>query len=688
MRSPRTLTVLSLAALVLAAGVALPASAVSLHRGEARPPSLPPPSARVAPRFDGDVPPVTERAAGHGPATAALLSTEPTVALQACVDDPSWLCGSVRVPVDRARPRGRSLSVGFSVLPHSDPTATARDAIFVSDGGPGAANGTGKGFRVFQMAPLTDQRDLVLMDNRGTGTSGPIDCQRLQAGASGADDTIAAVGACGRQLGEDADRYGSGDVALDLEAVRQALGYPRIDYYAQSYGSVDIEAYAVRFPHRLRAVVADAGLPVNDHRHAWTWGQDLPAAYARVATLTCHRAPACAAAHPRAGSALRRLATALRARPVRATVNGPDGPRRVTVDEALLAQIAPDVLNGGELAAAATALDHGDAAPLLRLGAEATAGGDPDDPAVFSWGDNAAAFCNDTDFVWDRTDPVAVRRAKFHHAERALGADAFAPFSTRAWREHFITDFCLRWPAPDRFTPAVPPGATATGFPVLLLSGDLDTQVATAISRTLRDTFPQARLLRVAGAAHPAAGWSDCARVAMRSFMRTLQIPASGTCDEPAVVAPAVPQFPRRARAATAARPRPGDHSTDLDHRIATTAVRTVLDGWLRSFRAGPTGTAPGLREGTVAFDYTTFDDHATLSLHRTRFAHNVTVTGKATLTYDGNLVHARARVRGPNGQTGMLTADGAFGFGAPYEDFTVTGNLGHHRVNVSVPAN
>ena len=149
-----------------------------------------------------------------------------------------------------------------------------------------------------------------------------------------------------------------------------------------------------------------------------------------------------------------------------------------------------------------------------------------------------------------------------------------------------------------------------------------------------------------------------------------------------------MPQFPRRARAATAARPRPGDHSTDLDHRIATTAVRTVLDGWLRNFRAGPTGTALGLRGGTVAFDRTTFDDHATLSLHRTRFAHDVTVTGKATLTYDGNLVHARARVRGPKGQTGILTADGAFGFGAPYEDFTVTGNLGHHRVNVSVPAN
>ena len=77
-------------------------------------------------------------------------------------------------------------------------------------------------------------------------------------------------------LGADADRYGTGDVALDIEAVRQALGYPQLSYFGPSYGSVAVQAYAVRFPQRLRVIVIDAGLPVSDHAHSKTWGLDVP----------------------------------------------------------------------------------------------------------------------------------------------------------------------------------------------------------------------------------------------------------------------------------------------------------------------------------------------------------------------------------------------------------------------------
>jgi len=72
-----------------------------------------------------------------------------------------------------------------------------------------------------------------------------------------------------------------------------------------------------------------------------------------------------------------------------------------------------------------------------------------------------------------------------------------------------------------------------------------------------------------------------------------------GRCDEPAYVAPAVSRFPRTTADARAATPRPGDESTRTDHRVATVAVRAVLDGWLRSFRIpGATGTGPGCRAG------------------------------------------------------------------------------------------
>jgi pimeloyl-ACP methyl ester carboxylesterase len=622
-----------------------------------------------------------------------MLATRPSVPLTPCADDPAWLCGSIRVPVDRARPAGRSLRIGFSVFPHTDPTSRAEDALLVSDGGPGYADTAGRGFRLFQFEPLTDQRDLLLIDNRGTGTSSPIECPQLQAGAHalGRDAFVAAVGACGTQLGDDADRYGSGDVALDIEDVRRALGYPQLTYYAQSYGTVDIQAYAVRFPHRLRAIVADAGLPVNDPAHVWGWGLDGGTSLVRAITLTCRRAPACADAQPQAARALADLARRLRRHPIDGTALDAVGrTRRVHLDEPALIQLAEShILNLGELPAADRALAVGDAALLLRLAAEAVV--DPaseGNPAEYSSGDNAAASCNDQDFVWDRGDRVPVRQAKYRRALAALPAAAFAPFSKQAWIAFWIPDACLYWPAPDRFTPAVPPGATVTGVPTLILSGDLDTIVPTENTRALLATFPRAQFLDAAGAAHPAAGWSDCALARTRQFILDPG-PVSNSCTAPAYVAPAVPVFPAIGVKATAATPLPGDRSLPLDRKVATVATRAVLDAWLRSFRIpGAVGSGVGLRGGTFDFDYDSFADHAVIQLHQARFTGDVAATGGTTWGYDGNQVHFEVAVTGPRGAAGTLIGDGQFGFGGPFADFTVTGSIGGRPVDVTVPAN
>ncbi len=626
-------------------------------------------------------------------ASDAMLATRPSVPLTPCADDPAWLCGSIQVPVDRAHPAGRSITIGFTVFPHTDPASTAQDALLVSDGGPGYADTAGRGFRLFQFEPLTDQRDLLLIDNRGTGTSAPIDCPALQAGAHalGRDAFVAAVGECGRQLGADADRYGSGDVALDIEDVRRALGYPQLTYYAQSYGTVDIQAYAARFPHRLRAIVADAGLPVNDPAHVWGWGLDGGTSLVRALTLTCRRAPACAAAQPQAAKALADLAQRLRRHPRGGTALDAVGqPRQVHLDEVMLTQVAANgLLNLGELPAADEALAAGDPRPLLRLAAETVT--DPEsegDPAEYSSGDNAAAFCNDEDFVWDRSDPVPVRQAKYRRALAALPAAAFAPFSKQAWTAFWIPDSCLYWPAPDRFTPAVPPSATVTGVPTLILSGDLDTVVPTENTRALLATFPRALFLDVAGAGHPAAGWSDCARVVARQFVLTPG-GVQGTCSEPAYVAPAVPAFPAAVAKAIPATPLPGDHSLPLDRKVATVATRTVLDAWLRSFRIpGAVGSGVGLRGGAFDFDYDSSADHGVIQLHQARFTGDVAATGGTTWGYDGNKLHFEVAVSAPNGAAGALIGDGQTGFGGPFADFTVTGSIGGRPVNVTVAAN
>ena len=214
-------------AAVLIAGTALPAQASA-----SRTPT--PARAVAAIAKHGRGASVTYSAVARGPqlspmrqASPSMLATRPSVPMAPCTTDPAWLCGSIQVPIDRAHPKGRTIPISFRVFPHTAPASTARDALLVSEGGPGEAD-TNTGFRLFQFGPLTDQRDLLLVDNRGTGASAAIVCPALQAGAHarGRAAFVAATGECGTQLGEDADRYGSGDVALDLEDVRKALGYP------------------------------------------------------------------------------------------------------------------------------------------------------------------------------------------------------------------------------------------------------------------------------------------------------------------------------------------------------------------------------------------------------------------------------------------------------------------------------
>jgi len=193
-------------------------------------------------------------------------------------------------------------------------------------------------------------------------------------------------------------------------------------------------------------------------------------------------------------------------------------------------------------------------------------------------------------------------------------------------------------------------------------------------------------LLRVAGAGHDSAAWSDCARHAATQFLETLDLPATDACRRPAYVGPAVSAFPRSVADAAAAHPLRGDDSTDRQRRLVTAAVRTVLDGWLRSFRIpGAVARVHGLRGGTARFDYAQFPDHALLTLRGLTFTRQVPVQGQSTWTYATNGLHMDIRLPG---RAARLTVQGRWGFGQPFHAFTVTGRFGPRSVHVSVPAN
>jgi len=448
-----------------------------------------------------------------------------------CSFDAAWLCGDVRVPLDRAHPNRGTIPIAFYVHRHRSGKAAPRP-IFATPGGPG-----GSGFEMsefFDGTALAADRDIVLIDPRGSGRSQAIVCPDLQNGWHGDAQYQAAVAACGRQLGESADRYGSGDVAMDVDAVRQALGYDTFDYYAWSYGSVTEQAYAARFPEHLHALAIDAGMPATDPGHAWTWSFDVAHALPRIGALLCRRTN-CSGDVP---AAISYLAAQLRAHPIVAQL----GAARVVVDEPELVNILRfggdryQMLDPQTIVGAAAELAHGDTDLLRNLAlARPPCCEDQGSVGESSQGDNVAAFCNDMDFVWNRSDAVEIRRLKYHAAVAGLPKDAAAPFSIAGWNAFNGTDLCLEWPAPERFVPAVPAGADLSRVPAIIFSGDVDAVVSTEITRRLLKVFPHAAFVSVAGAGHPTIGWRrDCVPGIAVHFFDTLHAGNTRCASKPA----------------------------------------------------------------------------------------------------------------------------------------------------------
>jgi pimeloyl-ACP methyl ester carboxylesterase len=466
--------------------------------------------------------------------TAPTGTTDSAFAnLEPCPLDADWRCGTVTVPLDRAEPEGETLEIAFYVLPHSDASAPAAEPVFVTPGGPGGSGWDAKD-PISGIDGVTARHDVVAIDTRGTGASGAIDCADLQAGFSSLRELRDDTAVCGEQLGADADRYGGGDVALDVDAVREALGFETIDYYAFSYATVDLQAYVARFPERLHAVVLDSGLPVTDPGHAFFWGIGVPNALVHVPALVCERDPACSTDFPNAEADLRRMIETVGRHPLESSdVKGSGIPEDLVADQTSVAYLM-NAVPAQELLEAAAALEDGDPVPLLRL-MQFNPPFIPDGdgaPTDFSSGDSVARSCNDQDAAWSRADPPAAREEALAAELDAIGKDAFAPFTQEAWNDYWWLDMCLGWPAPDRFEPVVPEGIAPADVPALILAGDLDTIVPIQISRTLLDGFREATFLVVHDAGHITITYGPCAGEIVSTFIDTLDV-GDSTCAGP-----------------------------------------------------------------------------------------------------------------------------------------------------------
>jgi len=205
-----------------------------------------------------------------GAARAALAAT--TLTLAPCeIEHPLRLsvipaeCGVLEVAENPAEPHGRQLGLHVARV-----GAISRrkqpDPLFVLAGGPGAAAGAFYASVAPAFARIQRDRDVVLLDQRGTGGSNPLACTGpadLPERAS-EEEIVAATRACLAALAGRADPayYTTSLAVQDLERVRAALGLERINLYASSYGTRVAQQYLRRFPLRVRSVILDGVVPI------------------------------------------------------------------------------------------------------------------------------------------------------------------------------------------------------------------------------------------------------------------------------------------------------------------------------------------------------------------------------------------------------------------------------------------
>src|SRR6185312_7818495 len=158
-------------------------------------------------------------------------------------------CGRLAVPENPAAPRGRQIELAVAVVPAVS-TRKQPDPLFVLAGGPGM------GATAFytSVAPVFGlihrDRDIVLVDQRGTGDSNALDCESSEEDLyqSTTAEIVAEAERCLKMLGAHADvRFYTTSLAVqDLDRVRAALGYERIDLYGSSYGTIVAQQYLRR----------------------------------------------------------------------------------------------------------------------------------------------------------------------------------------------------------------------------------------------------------------------------------------------------------------------------------------------------------------------------------------------------------------------------------------------------------
>jgi pimeloyl-ACP methyl ester carboxylesterase len=276
-------------------------------------------------------------------------------------------CGTLEVWENRATRQGRRININVAVIP-ARLRSREPDPIVLFAGGPGQSAVALAAQVMPIFTKLNDTRDILLVDQRGTGQSNPLDCdddedQPLQ---SMFEDALPErlVEGCLQSLDADPSQYATPEAVADMEEVRAALGYDKLNLWGGSYGTRVALEYLRRHGEHVRSVVLD-GVAPSTMKLPLSFVTDGEAALERL-VRDCEGEVLCHRSYPGLRQTIERLRGDLSRRPLRAAIQDPRTGERDTI------RVNENVFLSGLF----RPLYVAELASLLPYGVEAAARGD------------------------------------------------------------------------------------------------------------------------------------------------------------------------------------------------------------------------------------------------------------------------------------------------------------------------
>jgi len=399
-------------------------------------------------------------------------------------------CGAFEVPEDPAKPDGRRLSIHVLVVPAKG-GSSLKDPIVPLNGGPGEATISTTADYVQQFAPYLDDRDLLMVDQRGTGESAPLNCNLYSPdeAATNLRDffPVSAVNRCLAALQPRADltQYSYQRFADDLEHVRRALGYGPLNLFAGSYGTRAAQVFLRAYPHSVRTLYLGSVVPLDVTI-------PLPMAKAAQAALektfvACEADMKCHAAFPALRKEFREILARLDSGSVRVALPGRD--EKATLNRGRFIEWLRARLYRPSSATALPWTIHraylGDWSPVV----EGILSAAQERDSAASFGLFFSITCND-DITFLREEEVAPEtRGTFLGDYRVRQQQAA----------------CRDWPKVSEPTDRTP---VRSPVPTLFVSGDSDPATPLWFTARVAAGFSNRAEIVVAGQGH--TEWSDC----------------------------------------------------------------------------------------------------------------------------------------------------------------------------------